>query len=82
VIFPLTNLQVAATYVLRRRLTGAEALTPLLLATDLWLLVVPVQVFGPVWIGGFGYLPLADLVVLAVLLLPIDWTVRRPALAQ
>ncbi len=82
VIFLLTNLQVAATYVLRRGLPRTGAFGPLLLATCLWILVVPVQYFGPVWFGGFGYLPLMNLVVLAVLLLPIHWTAYRPTLAQ
>jgi hypothetical protein len=82
VIFLLTNLQVAAAYVLRRGLTRTRALPPLLLATALWILIVPVQYVGPVWFGGFGYLPLVDVVVLAVLLLPIHWTAYRPGLAQ
>ena len=82
IIFLLTNLQVAATYVLRRGLTGAGARTPLLLAALLWLLIVPVQWFGPVWFGGYGYLPLMEMVGLAVLLLPIHWIAYSPAPAQ
>jgi hypothetical protein len=81
-IFLLTNLQVAATYVLRRGLTGSRARTPLLLATALWLLIVPVQWFGRVWFGGYGYLPLMEMVGLAVLLLPMHWTAYKPAPAH
>ena len=73
-IFLLTNLQVAATYILRRGLTRADALKPFLLAIFLWILIVPFQFFGPVWFGGFGYLPVMDVAFLVVLLLPINWS--------
>ena len=81
VIFLLTNLQVAATYILRRGLTRSEAVAPLLLALLLWILVVPVQVYGQARFGGFGYLPLVEMCALIILLLPIHWTARGPALA-
>lgn len=82
VVFLLMNIQVAATYAWRRSLTRTEALTPLILAAVLWILIVPIQAFGPVWFGGFGCLPLVATVVLGVLLLPIDWSSHRPALAR
>ncbi len=73
VIFLLTNLQVAAAYVLRRGLTRTQALAPLLVALLIWVLIVPTQVLGLVELGGFGYLPLVALVLLVGLLLPISW---------
>jgi hypothetical protein len=82
VVFLLTNLQVAVTYVLRRGLTRTGAVPPLLLAVLLWTLIVPVQVYGPAWFGGFGYLPLVEMSALFLLLLPLDWTARRTELAQ
>jgi hypothetical protein len=82
IVFLLMNLQVAAAYNLRRGLPRTDTLTPLVLAALLWVMIVPVQAFGPVWFGGFGYLPLAALIVLGVLLIPIDWTASQPALAH
>lgn len=53
----------------------------LFLAVLLWILIVPVQVYGPVQFGGFGYLTLLEMVVLAVLLLPMPEAAHRPGLA-
>ena len=82
VIFLLTNLQVAAAYVLRRGLTRTQALAPLLVALLIWVLIVPTQVLGLVELGGFGYLPLVALVLLVGLLLPISWNPQGLARTQ
>ena len=82
VIFLLTNLQVAAAYILRRGLPRNQALALLLVALLIWVLVVPTQVFGLVELGGFGYLPLVALVLLVGLLLPISWNPQGLARTQ
>lgn len=77
VVFLLTSLQVAATFGLRYGLSRRALVGVLLLATLLWVVIVPIQFFGLIWFGGFGVLGAVDMVALGLLLLPLGSLASR-----
>ncbi len=80
-VFLLTTLQAAATFGLRYGATRWAFLALLLLATLLWVVIVPVQFLG-FWFGGFGILGVVDMIALVLLLLPLNSAASKFATRQ
>lgn len=77
-VFLLTTVQAAATFGLRYGASRRAFFVLLLLATLLWVVIVPVQFLG-FRFGGFGILGVVDMFALGLLLLPLDSAASRLA---
>ena len=78
-IFLVTCMQLAAVVALRWGTTWSELTIAILLGVLAWVAIVPVQAYGPDWLGGFGMYQVAGIVGLLLVLLPFK--MGRPRLA-
>jgi hypothetical protein len=71
VIFLVTCLQIAVAAALRRGASWLGLAGALFLGALTWIVIVPGQIYGSAWLGGFSVNPLIGVLGSLVVLLPI-----------